>query len=66
MKDKSSKEIRLSYKILDYINGEGGEFTDIKHVKKIAKIIEDFDGRETVELRYSHPHSGYLRGIQAK
>ena len=51
---------------MDYINGEGGEFTDIKHVKKIAKIIEDFDGRETVELRYSHPHSGYLRGIQAK
>ena len=65
MGDKSSREIRLAYKILDYVNGkvDGEGLSDIKDVKKIAKIIEEFDGRETVSLHHIHPHRGYLRLI---
>ena len=74
MKDKGSKETRLAYKILDYVNEwiiEQAEqpnkaclIDDIKDVKAIAKIIEEFDGRETVDLYHTNGHKGYLRGIR--
>ena len=37
---------------------------DLKDVKAIAKIIEEFDGRETVDLYHTNGHKGYLRGIR--
>ena len=75
MRDKGSKETRLSYKIVDYINQRldaesTGEaifcFESLKDIKAIAKIIEEFDGRETVDLYHIRGHKGYLRGINHK
>ena len=68
MKDKSSRNIRLAYKVLDYLNGELDQepLGDFRHIEAIAKIIDGFDGREAVLLRHSHPHEGYLRLVTRK
>jgi len=74
MKDKGSKETRLAYKILDHVNQRLDAestvepmfcFDGLDDVKAIARIIKNFDGRETVELYHTHPHKGYLRGVNS-
>ena len=61
------RNTKLAYAILDYVAGCGERDVDLttkRTVNAVAKIIEEFDGRETVELEYIHPHAGYLRGIR--
>ena len=66
MPNTADKNAKLSYKILDYIarcEEREVDLTSKRVVNAVAKIIDEFDGRETVELKYTHLHSGYLRGI---
>ena len=61
------RSVKLAYAILDYIarcEERDVDITTKRTVNAVAKIIEEFDGRETVELKYIHPHVGFLRGIK--
>jgi len=67
MPKTADRNTKLSYKILDYIahcEEKDIDLTSKKVVTAVAKIIEEFDGRETVELKYTNTHSGYLRGVR--
>jgi len=62
----ADRNTKLAYKIIDYIvrcNEREIVLTDKIVVNAIARIIEEFDGRETVELKYTNIHSGFLRGV---
>jgi len=63
----ADRNTKLAYKIIDYIvrcNEREIVLTDKIVVNAIARIIEEFDGRETVELKYTNIHSGFLRGVK--
>ena len=67
MPKTADRNTKLAYKILDYIARCGEREVDLtskRTVSSVAKIIEEFDGRETVELKHIRHHSGYLRGIK--
>ncbi len=67
MPKTADRNTKLAYAILDYIarcNERDVDITTKRTVTAIAKIIDGFDGRETVELKYTHNHSGYLRGVK--
>ena len=67
MPKTADRNTKLAYKILDYIarcEERDVDLTSKRTVTAVAKIIEEFDGRETVDLKYIHPHNGYLRGVR--
>lgn len=67
MPKTADKNVKLAYAILDYIarcEERDVDLTSKRTVNSVAKIIEEFDGRETVELKYIHPHVGFLRGVR--
>ena len=67
MPKTADRNTKLSYKILDYIarcEERDVDLTSKRTVTAVAKIIEEFDGRGTVELKYTHPHIGFLRGVR--
>jgi len=67
MTEVANRNIKLAYKILDHIahcEENGIDLTTKKVVTAVAKIIEGFDGRETMELKHTTIHSGYLRGVR--
>jgi len=62
----ADRNTKLAYKIIDYVarcEEREVDLTSKRVINAIAKIIDEFDGRETVELKYTSHHSGYLRGI---
>ena len=63
----ADRNTKLSYKILDYIvhcDEKEIDLTSKRVVNAVAKIIDEFDGRETVELKHTTRHSGFLRGVK--
>lgn len=63
----TNKNVKLAYAILDYVahcEDKDIDMTSKRTITAVAKIIREFDGRETVELKYIHPHVGFLRGIK--
>jgi len=68
MQKTADRNTKLAYKIIDYVvrcDEREVDLTSKRVINAIAKIIDEFDGRETVELEYTHPHAGYLRGIKS-
>ena len=66
MPNTADKNVKLAYKILDYIarcEKREVDLTSKRVVNAVAKIIDEFDGRETVELKHMSQNSGHLRGI---
>lgn len=67
MPKTADRDTKLAYKILNYIarcEEHDVDLTSKRTVSSVAKIIEEFDGRETVELKCIHPHVGFLRGVR--
>lgn len=67
MPKAADRDTKLAYVILDYIahcTDKDIDMTSKRTVNSVAKIIREFDGRATVELKHLHPHSGFLRGIK--
>ena len=60
------RNTKLAYKILSYINGNGKHLQDDIRIADIKTIIEEFDGRSSVEFDGYDNHNGYLRGIKTK
>ena len=67
MPKTADRDTKLAYKILDYVahcEEKDIDMTNKRMVNAVAKLIREFDGRETIELKHIFPHSGYLRGVK--
>ena len=69
MPKTADRNTKLAYAMLDYVahcEDKDIDMTSKRTGNAVAKLIREFDGRETVELKYIHPHAGFLRGVRSK